>query len=135
MVWKCYDKPKRSKPRNYTEKDAGRIVCRVVGQGGDRDKLRAEIEKCLDLCDHERIRQAILQALEKASALTVAISTILAILSGITLVTIVLSRLPIVRVLLGTIAKQLETQKLTLEKGLLIEGELVKILETLPKPK
>jgi hypothetical protein len=107
----------------------------VVGQGGDRDKLRAEIEKCLDLCDHERIRQAILQALEKASALTVAISTILAILSGITLVTIVLSRLPIVRVLLGTIAKQLETQKLTLEKGLLIEGELVKILETLPKPK
>lgn len=135
MVWKCYDKPKRSKPRTYTEKDAGRIVCRVVSQGGDRDKLKAEIEKCLELCDYERIRQGITQLLEKSAALTVAVSTVLTILAGVTLVTIVLSRIPLIRILLGQITRQLEAQKAALEQGLTIEGELVKILESLPKPK
>jgi len=107
----------------------------VVSQGGDRDKLKAEIEKCLELCDYERIRQGITQLLEKSAALTVAVSTVLTILAGVTLVTIVLSRIPLIRILLGQITRQLEAQKAALEQGLTIEGELVKILESLPKPK
>lgn len=103
----------------------------MVSQGGDREKLRLEIKKCLDLCDNERIREAILEILAKAEALALAISIVLSIVSSLALIAVVLSRIPLIRALLLPVLKQLEQQKSALEQGRTIEGIARRILDEL----
>lgn len=131
MPQKCYNKPNRSKPRRFSEKDAGRIVCRVLSEGGDPKKLKEEIEKCLDLCEKERIRSAVLEILEKSQALTAAIGTIVVVASTIALGVAIISRIPFVRQLLLPASRQLEQAKSALEQGLTIESTAKRILDEL----
>ena len=131
MPMKCYNRPNRTKPRVFNEKDAGRIVCRVVSAGGDKEKLREEIKKCLDLCDNERIRQAVLDILQKAQTMAAAIAIILAAATAISLSVVVLSRIPFVRQLLLPVTRQLEASKQALEQGLTIESTAQRILDDL----
>ena len=127
----CYIKPNRTKPRRYTEKDAGRIVCRVLSQGGDAVKLRQEIEKCVDLCDKERIRQTINQILQAAIALSILLSTLLAAVTGIA---VILSRIPFGRLLLPLLNRLTRTQQ-ALEQGRTIEGLARRVLDELGPPR
>ena len=131
MPQKCYYRPNRTRVRKFSEKDAGRIVCRVLSEGGDPDKLKEEIEKCLDLCDKERIRSAVLEILEKSQALTAALGTIIVVASTIALGVAIISRIPFVRQLLLPATRQLEQAKSALEQGLTIESTAQRILDQL----
>lgn len=130
MAIKCYRKPNRSKPRRYTEKDAGRIVCRVVSQGGDRDKLVEEISKCIDLCDKERIRQKINELLQAVLALSLLLGALSGLLGAITAL---LLRIPLGRLLLPILRKLFPTQG-AIEKGITIEGLAREINDLLGPP-
>lgn len=130
MAIKCYRKPNRSKPRTYTEKDAGRIVCRVVSQGGDRDKLVAEISKCIDLCDKERIRQKVNELLQAVLALSLLLGALAGALGAITAL---LLRIPLGRLLLPLLRKLFPTQG-AIEKGITIEGLAREINDLLGPP-
>ena len=130
MAIKCYRKPNRSKPRRYTEKDAGRIVCRVVSQGGDRDKLVEEISKCIDLCDKERIRQKVDELLQAVLALSLLLGALAGALGAITAL---LLRIPLGRLLLPLLRKLFPSQK-AIEQGITIEGIAQEINDLLGPP-
>lgn len=127
----CINRPNRTRERKFTEKDAGRIVCRVLSEGGDPVKLRQEIEKCIDLCDKERIRQQINQILQAAIALSILLSTLLAAVTGIA---VILSRIPFGRLLLPLLNRLTRAQQ-ALESGRTIEGIARRILDELGPPR
>lgn len=130
----CIERPNRTRVRKFTEKDAGRIVCRVVREGGDRKKLEEEIKQCLDLCDESRLRIPITQILEASQALQIALGISLAALAGVAIAIRFLSRIPLVKILFIGIQKQIEQVKIAIEWGRIIESTSRKVLDELPPP-
>lgn len=128
----CINRPNRRKPRRYSEKDAGRIVCRVVSQGGDRDKLIAEISKCIDLCDKERIRNKVNELLQAIVALSILLGALLGITGALAAI---LLRIPLGYLLLPLLRRILPDPTKAIQKGIEIEGIAKEILELLAKPK
>lgn len=128
----CINRPNRTRKRRYTEKDAGRIVCRVVSQGGDREKLVQEIEKCLELCDKEKIRQKVEQLLQAAIALSILLG---ALIGAGGLIAAILLRIPLGYLLLPLLRRLLPDPTKAIQKGIEIEGIAKEIFEILGKPK
>ena len=128
----CINRPKRRKPRRYTEKDAGRIVCRVVRQGGDRNKTVEEIEKCLELCDKEKIRQKVEQLLQAAIALSILLGALVGVSTALAAF---LLRIPLGALLLRLLQRTLPDPTKAIQKGIEIEGIAKEIIEILNKPK
>lgn len=128
----CINRPNRRKRRLYSEKDAGRIVCRVVSQGGDREKLVQEIEKCLDLCDKEKIRQKVEQLLQAAIALSILLGALVGLSTALAAFIL---RIPLGALLLRLLQKALPDPTKAIQKGIEIEGIAKEILELLAKPK
>jgi len=128
----CINRPNRRKPRRYSEKDAGRIVCRVVSQGGDRDKLIAEISKCIDLCDKERIRNKVNELLQAIVALSILLGALIGITGALAAI---LLRIPLGYLLLPLLRRILPDPTKAIQKGIEIEGIAKEILELLAKPK
>jgi hypothetical protein len=128
----CINRPNRRKPRRYSEKDAGRIVCRVVSQGGDRDKLIAEISKCIDLCDKERIRNKVNELLQAIVALSILLGALLGITGALAAI---LLRIPLGYLLIPLLRRILPDPTKAIQKGIEIEGIAKEILELLAKPK
>lgn len=128
----CINRPNRRKPRRYSEKDAGRIVCRVVSQGGDRDKLIAEISKCIDLCDKERIRNKVNELLQAIVALSILLGALLGITGALAAI---LLRIPLGYLLLPLLRRILPDPTKAIQKGIEIEGIAKEIIELLAKPK
>lgn len=128
----CINRPNRRKRRLYSEKDAGRIVCRVVSQGGDREKLVQEIEKCLDLCDKEKIRQKVEQLLQAAIALSILLGALIGVAGTITAI---LLRIPLGYLLLPILRRLLPDPTKAIQKGIEIEGIAKEIFDILSKPK
>lgn len=128
----CINRPNRSKPRRYSEKDAGRIVCRVISQGGDRAKLVQEIEKCLDLCDKEKIRQKVEQLLQAAIALSILLGALIGT-GGV--IAAILLRIPLGYLLLPLLRRLLPDPTKAIQKGIEIEGIAKEIFDILSKPK
>lgn len=128
----CINRPNRSKPRRYSEKDAGRIVCRVISQGGDRAKLVQEIEKCLDLCDKEKIRQKVEQLLQAAIALSILLG---ALIGAGGVIAAILLRIPLGYLLLPLLRRLLPDPTKAIQKGIEIEGIAKEIFDLLGKPK
>ena len=128
----CINRPNRRKARRYSEKDAGRIVCRVVSQGGDRDKLIAEISKCIDLCDKERIRNKVNELLQAIVALSILLGALLGITGALAAI---LLRIPLGYLLLPLLRRILPDPTKAIQKGIEIEGIAKEIIELLAKPK
>lgn len=128
----CINRPNRRKRRLYSEKDAGRIVCRVVSQGGDRAKLVQEIEKCLDLCDKEKIRQKVEQLLQAAIALSILLGGLIGA-GGV--IAAILLRIPLGYLLLPLLRRLLPDPTKAIQKGIEIEGIAKEIFDILSKPK
>lgn len=128
----CINRPNRRKPRRYSEKDAGRIVCRVVSQGGDRDKLIAEISKCIDLCDKERIRNKVNELLQAIVVLSILLGALLGITGALAAI---LLRIPLGYLLIPLLRRILPDPTKAIQKGIEIEGIAKEILELLAKPK
>lgn len=49
MTLRCVNRPNRSKPRKFAERDAARIVCRVVRAGGSKARIdRLYLQVCAE---------------------------------------------------------------------------------------
>lgn len=71
MTMKCYDKPNRKKPRVFTAKDCGRIVCYAIADGANPQDVREAISECLpQQCKYDEILDQLTTLLEYAAILT-----------------------------------------------------------------
>jgi hypothetical protein len=98
----CIERPNRSKPRKFSERDAGRIACRVLDEGGNRQRLVKELEKCIgDLCEREKVEQLIKLIEEAAVAIAVSIGILKALLASARAILLLARRIPALRKLAG----------------------------------
>lgn len=94
----CYYKPNRKYPRKFTEKDAARIVCRVVREGGDPMEIRKLMAECMgEVCEYEEIEVIADKIIEGAAAIALGITAAKTAAIGIKAVGAFLKRFPAAR--------------------------------------
>lgn len=98
MTLKCYNKPNRSKPRLFSAKDCGRIVCKAVDQGQSRAEIWRRVEPCLgDPCEKVRVRAFVNAVLEAGAAIAIALTAAIAVMRIARVALALVLRIPVVR--------------------------------------
>jgi len=123
MVLVCYDRPNRTKPRRYSGRDAGRIICYAMENGASLKEINqaARDRGCGDVFDDEcaKVKVRVREMLELALAVLAAI--LLSLTAAGRIVRIALPFLS--RYLPARVVRALQLERL----GTVIEGEFRRV--------
>jgi hypothetical protein len=127
MTLKCYNKPNRSKPRHFSEKDVGRIACKVLRQGGSETLIMKELQKCMkDPCKREKIDALVKSIAENAVSMLVALAVAQAAVRAVRVVLTVSKRIPFIAKILRKADKKTVQAEESMKKAQDAVKEIIK---------